>query len=130
MSIRSSLFGPTSKYDRTLPYTYVARVREIGGDDAVTSAYFADTICGLIDYLDANNIPSADVGLYGLYVDREIALDIQYCIDENGDWLQRPDICHSLETHYRETLDLQYKGHREDEPCEYEDRDRQGSGPY
>jgi hypothetical protein len=130
MTIRSSLFGPRSKYDRSLPYTYVARVRVLDGSDDLDSAYFADTICGLIDYLDANNIAPDDVGLFGLYVDREIPLDVTFCVDENRQWLQRPDICHALETHYRETLDLQYKGHRENEPCSYDDRDRQGSGPY
>jgi hypothetical protein len=130
MSIRTSLFGPRSKYDHSLPYTYVARVNVVDGDDELSSAYFADTICGLIDYLDANNIEPGDTRLFGLYVDREIPLDITYCTDTQGRWLERPDICHSLEAHYKETLDLRYKGHREHEPCSYEDRNRHGSGPY
>lgn len=130
MNIRSSLFGPQSKYDRSLPYTYVARVCEIAGIEEITSAYFADTICGLIDYLEAHNIAAKDVRLFGLYVDREIPLELRYCVDESGHWLQRPDICHSLEQHYHESLDFQYKGHHETDPCEYEDRERQGSGPY
>ncbi len=130
MNLHSSLFGPRSKYDRSLPYTYVARVRIIDGVDDLTNAFFADTICGLIDYLDANNVEPSDVHLCGLYLDREIPLDVQFCVDGNGRWLERPEICHALEEHYKQTLDIQYKGHRELEPCSYEDRDRQGSGPY
>ncbi|MBE0642680.1 MAG: hypothetical protein IH600_01210 [Bacteroidetes bacterium] len=130
MNLNTSLFGPRSKYDRSLPYTYVARVRIIDGNSDLTNAFFADTICGLIDYLDTNNIEPREVELCGLYLDREIPLDVKYCIDEQGHWLERPDICHSLEQHYKESLDLQYKGHHEHETCSYDDRERQGSGPY
>ncbi|MFA6233427.1 MAG: hypothetical protein WC824_04460 [Bacteroidota bacterium] len=130
MSISSSLFGPASKYDHSLPYTYVARVRVLDGNDDLANAFFADTICGLIDYLDASNAEPGDVELFGLLVDREIQLDVKCCTDERGDWLQRPEICHSLEEHYRETLEQKYKGHSAHEPCSYVDRDRHGSGPY
>lgn len=130
MSIRHSLFGPRSKYDHSLPYTYVARVSVLDGIDDLTTTWFADTICGLIDYLDANGIQPTDVHLFGLYVDREIPLEVHYCLDEDGRWLERPDICHALEQHYRETLDMRYKGHHEHESCDFEDRDRKGGGPY
>jgi hypothetical protein len=130
MSIRTSLFGPRSKYDRSLPYTYVARVSLLDGIDDLSNSYFADTICGLIDCLDANEIQPRDVRLYGLYVDQEIELDLRPCLDADGHWLARPDICHSLERHFRETLDTRFKGHHEHEPCDFEDRDRQGGGPY
>jgi len=130
MRIAGKLFGPRSKYDRTLPYTYVARVPAIEGDASLHNDYFADTICGLIEYLDSNGIPPEEVEIFGLYMDRELLLDKQYCLDENGAWLDRPGICHSLEAHYEETLELQFKGHVEEGCCSYEDRDREGSGPY
>lgn len=130
MSIAGKLFGPRSKYDRSLPYTYVARVAVIEGDDSLHNDYFADTICGLIEYLDRNDIAPGDVTIYGLYMDRELPLDKQYCLDEKGHWLQRPQICHALEEHYKESLALQFKGHVEDGDCSYDDRVRQGSGPY
>jgi hypothetical protein len=130
MSLKSKLFGPKSRYDSSLPYTYVARVPAIEGDDELHNDYFADTICGLIEYLDTNAVSPDDVEIFGLYQDREIPLEKKYCLDAEGHWLQRPQICHSLEEHYRDTLELQYKGHIEDGDCSYDDRERKGSGPY
>lgn len=130
MSISSTLFGPKSRYDASIPYTYAARMPAIEGDDELHNDYFADTICGLIEYLDENNIDPADVKLYGLYLKEEILLDTKYCLSEDGTWLKPPDLCHSLEAHYRETMERAYKGHVEHGHCSYEDRDTQGSGPY
>ena len=130
MSIAGKLFGPRSKYDRSLPYTYVARVPAIEGDDSLHNDYFADTICGLIEYLDENDIAPEDVEIFGLYMERELPLDKQYCLDEEGRWLKRPNICHSLEQHYKDSLELQFKGHVEDGDCSYDDRERAGSGPF
>ena len=56
MNIIKKIIGPRSKYDRSLPYTYMARVPVIEGDDELFSHYFADTICGLVEYLDKNDI--------------------------------------------------------------------------
>ena len=56
MSIIEKIIGPRSKYDKSLPYTYMARVPVIEGDEELFSHYFADTICGLIEYLDKNQI--------------------------------------------------------------------------
>ena len=130
MSLRGKLFGPRSKYDRSLPYTYVARVAAIEGDDELHNDYFSDTICGLIEYLDENDIAPEDVRLFGKYMDHELPLETKYCLDEDGHWLKRPGICHSLEEHYRESLEVQFKGHVEEGACSYEDRDREGGGPY
>ncbi|PLX29191.1 MAG: hypothetical protein C0600_08795 [Ignavibacteria bacterium] len=129
MSIKEKLFGPKSKYDSTIPYTYVARVRIIEGDDAHID-YFADTICGLIDHLDDKDINPEEVRIFGLYRDHEIELDVKFCVAEGGGWLERPGICHSLEQRYHETLETQYKGHVEEGECSYEDREREGSGPF
>mgnify|MGYP000549756240 CR=1 FL=1 len=130
MSLTHKLFGPKSKYDASLPYTYVARVPAIDGDDELHNDYFADTICGLIAYLDEQDIAPDDVQILGLYRDREIPLEKKYCLDLDGYWLKRPHICHALEEQYRESLELQYRGHVEDGECSFEDRDRAGSGPY
>lgn len=129
MSIKDKLFGPRSKYDSTIPYTYVARIRVIEGDDTHID-YFADTICGLIDHLEKKGMHPRDTRIFGIYRDHEIELDVQYCVGKDGTWLERPGICHSLEEHYRDTLETQYKGHVEEGVCSYEDRDREGSGPY
>ncbi|MCB2205060.1 hypothetical protein KQI65_09950 [bacterium] len=130
MSIASKLFGPRSKYDRTLPYTYVARVDVVEGVDDLQNEYFADTICGLIEYLDRNDVLPEDVKIFGVYMEREIELEKKYCLDKEGQWLPRPGICEALEAHYSETLEGQYKGHVANGDCSYDDRERAGSGPY
>ncbi len=128
--IKRKIFGPRSKYDDTLPYTYMAKVRAIEGDDELFSYYFADTICGLIKYLHENDFKSEEVELYGLYQKKDILLEKKYCISGRGEWLRRPEICRSLEQQYNKTLEEQFKGHIEKNECSFEDRDRKGSGPY
>lgn len=130
MKIINRIIGPRSKYDKSLPYTYIAKVPIIEGDEDMINCYFADTICGLIEYLDENNISPEEVQLFGCYLKKEIPIDRKYCISEDGEWLKRPDICHSLETHYQQTMEEQFKGHVELGECSFEDRDREGSGPH
>jgi len=130
MNILRNVLGPVSKYDKTLPYTYMAKVREIEDVDDVFSYYFADTICGLIEYLSENKIDPTEVFLYGMYLKEEYELDIRYCTTEDGQWLKRPDICKSLEEHYKQSLEFCYKGHKQVGTCSFDDREREGSGPY
>jgi hypothetical protein len=108
----------------------MAKIMEIEGDEEVSSHYFADTICGLIDYLVENEIKPEQVELFGVYLKKEIPLEKKYCTTPAGKWLHRPDICKSLEEHYKKTLEDRYKGHIEKDACSFEDRDRHGSGPY
>ena len=121
-----NIIGPLSKYDKSLPYTYSAEVRAIEGDDELLSHYFADTICGLVEYLDNHNIAPSNVELFGLYLENEIPLEKERVISPNGEWLSRPDICRALEEHYKKTLDERYKGHIDKGECSFEDRDREG----
>jgi hypothetical protein len=130
MSFIKKIVGPKSKYDKTLPYTYMARVAVIAGDDEICSHYFSDTICGLIEYLDDQSIMPEEVELFGLYLKKEIRLDKKYCVGKDGKWLLRPHICKSLETQYKQSLEEEYKGHVEKEACSYEDRERRASGPH
>ena len=130
MSLTQTLFGPRSKYDRSLPYTYVGRVKVLEGENELASDYFSDTICGLIEYLEKHSIDPSDVDLYGIYLLEKIPIDIRYCLDSNGRWLDRPAICRSLEEHYRQTLEEQYRGHVANADCSFDDRRRIGSGPY
>lgn len=132
MGIIKKIIGPKSKYDKSLPFTYIAKVPVIVGDkdESMMHYYFADTICGLIEYLDENNISPEEADLFGCYHQKEIAIDKKYCISPEGKWLKRPEICHSLEAHYQATMEEQYKGHIELGECSFDDRQRQGSGPY
>jgi hypothetical protein len=128
VNILKKVIGPLSKYDKSLPYTYMAKVAAVKSIEGLYSYYFADTICGLIEYLDDHQIPPNDVELYGLYQKQEIPLEKELCLSKTNKWLERPEICHSLETHYKETLEERYKGHVEKEPCLFEDRNRKGRG--
>lgn len=130
MGILKSIFGPKSKYDKTIPYTYMARVVIIPDDPEIDNIYFADTICGLIEYLDDKNIQPDEAQIFGIYLKQETPLDIKYCIDADGRWLKKPFICKSLEQHFKETLDEKYKGHVVGGNCCFDDRNTQGSGPY
>jgi hypothetical protein len=130
MGMIREILGSKSKYDKSLPYTYMARQPAIEGDAQLYNYYFADTICGLIEYLDQNEISPSEVDLFGLYKETEISLNSACCISEKGKWLKRPEICKSLEDQYNRTKEEKYKGHRPIESCSFEDRDRKGSGPF
>ena len=132
MSGLRKFIQPKSKYNKSIPYTYEATVDVLHGynDEHLYNVYISDTICGLIEYLDDKNVPPVDVKLRGVYRDKEIELDIQYCISEDGNWLKRPNICKSLEEQYKLTMEECYKGHTGVEDCLYNDRETKGSGPY
>jgi len=130
MEIIKKFIGPSSKYDDSIPYTYIAKVKILDRYDNLVKHYFADAICGLIEYLSNNNILPEDAELFACYKKKEIPIDKKYCLSETGKWLERPEICQSLEEHYRQTVEEQYKGHVELGECSFEDRDCEGSGPY
>jgi len=130
MSIVTKILGPRSKYDKTIPYTYMAKTPVIEGDDELFAYYYADTICGLIEYLDDNNIEPQEVQLFGVYQKKEIILETKACLADTGQWLRRPNICLSLEEYFRSTLEKRYKGHIAAGACSFDDRDTTGSGPY
>ena len=78
MSLRTKFLGPKSKYDKSLPYTYTAKVQIIEEDPELVSTYFADTICGLVEYLDKQKISPEEAELFGIYRKDEIKL--RYCL--------------------------------------------------
>ncbi len=129
MGIIRKFLGPKSKYDNDLPYTYLAKAKILEDNDDLYSHYFADTICGLVEYLYERKILPNEVELYGVYRSDEIQLDKNICLDTDGNWLLRPDICNTLQDHYDKTKDDLYKGHTADDICSFDDRDRKGEGP-
>jgi hypothetical protein len=120
MGILETIRGPKSKYDRSLPYTYEARVRIFEEGDAF-NAYFADTICGLLDYLREKDLRPEVVEILEIYADKEFPLDPQLLTTADGAWLSKPDICRAFEAHY--------PGHIQPTSCSFEDRDCCGTGP-
>ena len=130
MDLVRKFLGPKSKYDKSIPYTYMARKPVIKGDDALYEFYFANTICSLVAYLAEHDVSSEEAELFGIYRKEEIQLDKSLVRGKTGRWLERPHICHSLEKHYMKTMDELYKGHHEKESCDFDDRKLKGSGPY
>ena len=132
MAFLRKVLGPVSQYDKTLPYTYMAEISIPVGEDTedLHDHYFSSTICGLIEFLDKNNIGPDRAKLIGIYQKKEFELDKQYCTDDKGGWLKKPALCHSLETHYTKTMEACYKGHVEEGDCSFDDRDVDSGGPY
>ncbi len=131
MQLIKKILGPKSKYDRTLPFTYYAITNQEFGHAEFEQQFFADTICGLVSYLEEKNIAPEVVNLYGAYVDgNDKPLAVESCLDNNGKWLGRPDICSSMEACYKKTKNDCYRGHRRKGRCNFDDRNRAGSGPF
>lgn len=130
MNVVRKIIGPSSKYDDSIPYAYIAKVKAINRDDNIINNYFSDTICGLITYLNKNRILPEETELFACYRKKEIPIDKKYCVSEDSKWLERPEICHSLEQHFKHFAEEQYKGHIEHGECSFDDRDREGSGPF
>ena len=125
MGMVRKILGPKSKYDKTIPYTYMAKVPVIEGDDDLAQYYFADTICGLVEYLDEHKIEPAEVELFGCYQKKEIPLDNDPLLTEDGNWLQRPELCRKLENYFQKTMDERYRGHEAHSDCSFDDRNRE-----
>ena len=98
MNIARKWVGPKSKYDKNLPYTYEARVDALSGrgKEPLYQHYFSDTICGLIQYLEENEIRPSEVNVFGVYRKEQIPLEVERCTTPDGAWLTRPQICQSL----------------------------------
>jgi hypothetical protein len=128
MGIIRKFLGPKSKYNKSLPYTYMAKAPIIEGEDELFSHYYVDTICSLVEYLAKNNVPVESVELYGIYLKNELKLDKSICTDSNGNWLKKPEICKAIQKHYEETGEEIYRGHSALEVCSFDDREVKGIG--
>ncbi len=124
MEIVRKVFGPLSKYDKSLPYTYMAKVPVIEGNDELAQYYFADTICGLVEHFDEERVRPEEVQLFGCYRKKEIPLENDPLLSEDGTWLQRPELCKSLEEYFEKTMEERYKGHEAHSDCSFDDRSR------
>lgn len=120
MKLLRKIVGPRSKYDRSIPYTYEARVSVMEGSDEYNS-YFSDTICGLVEYLHRRGIRPEEVKVLEIYQDRELAIDAELFTSRKCEWLFKPEICRAFERHY--------EGHIQEYTCSFVDRDRTASGP-
>ena len=120
MNLFGKILGPKSKYDKTLPYTYEARIRIFEGSEEYNS-FFSDTICGLVEYLHKNGIKPDGVEIVEVYQNQESPIDPQLFTTPDHRWLFKPEMCRAFEEHY--------KGHIQGDTCSFNDRDCKGSGP-
>ncbi|MCC6531660.1 MAG: hypothetical protein IT531_03855 [Burkholderiales bacterium] len=120
MGLLAKLLGPRSKYDRSLPYTYEARIR-IFAEGEEFKSYFSDTICGLIEHLRRNAIEPRQVELLECYQRRETPIAAALFTTAAGEWLSKPELCRAFEQHY--------PGHIQENSCSFQDRGRDCIGP-
>lgn len=120
MSLLEKVLGPKSKYDKSLPYTYEARIRMFEESDEYKS-YFSDTICGLIEHLERQGIAPPGVEIFEVYEEQISPVDARLFTTPDQQWLFKPDICRTFEQHY--------PGHIHAATCSFKDRSRGGSGP-
>lgn len=120
MGIVDRILGPKSKYDRSLPYTYEARIR-IFEDGEECKTYLSDTICGLIEHLHASGITPDQAELFEIYMERETPIDARLFTGADRQWLFRPEICRAFSAHY--------PGHIREGSCSFKDRGRGCVGP-
>lgn len=114
------IFGPKSKYDKRLPYTYEARIRIFAESDEYKS-YFSDTVCGLIEYLHRHGIAPDGVSIFEIYAEREAPIDCRLFATAERSWRFKPEICIAFEQHY--------PGHIRGNTCSFQDRERAAIGP-
>lgn len=121
MNLLTRWLGPKSKYDETIPYTYQARL-PIPELEGVYHTYQADTICGLVEYLHANEITPDEVEIYEEYQGKETLIQKKLYTTPDNQWLFKPQICQAFEA--------EYQGHIHGNHCSFEDRHKKGAGPF
>lgn len=120
MGLISKIFGPKSKYDRSLPYTYEARICIFeDGDEFKT--FFSDTVCGLVDHLQQNGIGPEEAEIFEIYREHETPIAASLLANADGQWLARQELCRAFAHHY--------PGHIREDSCSFEDRGRGCLGP-
>ena len=92
---------PPSKHDRSLPYTYEAWIDALdgAGTEPVWHHYFCDTLCGLIEYLDEEEMAPDKVKLYGVFQQQQTRLDIDLLTDGSGGSHTVHDLWHGESAH-------------------------------
>lgn len=121
MSMIQALLGAKSKYDDTIPFLYEARL-PIPGLDDVHDIFHADTICALISYLHEQGLTPDQVEIHEVYQNREALIPKTLYTTPNNGWVFKPEIC--------ERFEAEYPGHIAGGGCSFEDREKEGSGPY
>jgi hypothetical protein len=121
MSITQKIFGPASKYDERLPYTYVARIA-VAGVPGMSESYVCDTLCGLLERLADEHVAPGEVSISEVRPEGNVEILVEHCLSADGAWLRRPEACRMFEA--------RYAGHERSGRCCYRDRSRAADGPF
>ncbi len=130
VDLLSTWLVPRSKGDDSLPHTYEARVDQLNGqtNSFLPEHYHADTLCGLVELLDREEISPARTRLFGVYHGFQLPIETWLCSASTGVWLSQPEICRSLERHFRKTGIERYRGHQAEGDCAFVNRNRKSIG--
>ncbi len=120
MGLLEKILGPKSKYDKSLPYTYEARIR-IFEDGSEHKSCLSDTICGLVGHLERHGVGPGEAEIFEIYQERETPIDARLLSSAEGRWLTKQELCRAFEQHY--------PGHIHASGCSFEDRERGCLGP-
>jgi hypothetical protein len=115
MGLIRKVLGPKSKYEKGIPNAYEARISLAGGDE-VTTTYLSDTICGLVEHLQAEGVDPATVEILERDPEQDVLLPRAIYTGCRGEWLARPALCRSFEA--------RYPGHIAADGCTFSDRDK------
>ena len=120
MDLIRKAIDPESRYSSEIPNTYEARVAVLDNNNEYES-YIADTICALVQHLAAHNISADNVEIFEIFKQDRKALNISFCITQDGKWLDRRGLCQSLKAHY--------PGHITTSHCSFAERGHIVTGP-
>ena len=84
------------------PYTYQAIVNIIDEDDSIQVSYFADTICGLVTFLNKRGEEPGRTKIFEIYQGEETLIPDHCYLGEDGRWLSRQQLCHPMTSRYGE----------------------------
>ena len=90
MGLMCSIVRPESRYKKDISCTYEAREIVVGDE---YKSYFADTIYALVEYLAEYKVEPDEVELYEIFKHEEKKLNKEYCVSEEGRWLNRKELC-------------------------------------
>lgn len=94
----ANVFGADD--NNTFPYTYQAVVNILDEDDSIQVSYFADTICGLITFLNKRRENPGRTRVFEIYRGQETLIPSQCYLRADGCWCSRHELCHPMTSRY------------------------------
>ncbi|MFQ5644956.1 MAG: hypothetical protein ACE5FQ_14860, partial [Thiogranum sp.] len=80
------------------PYTYQAVVKLLDEDDSIRVSYFADTICGLVEFLRQRGEDPGRTEILEIYREQETTVPARCYLGDDGRWLCRAELCYPMTT--------------------------------